>query len=69
MQLSRVRQSRQIGRQKSFCVLIASPAFAQTPPKSNSVTFGNKYVGQDPDAGIRSQLMRDYSTHAGGGGE
>jgi hypothetical protein len=31
--------------------------------------FGNKTVGQDPDPAIRSQLMRDYSTHAGGGSE
>ena len=53
----------------ALATLIASPAFAQTPPKSNSVTVGGKYVGQDPDAGIRSQLMRDYSTHAGGGAE
>jgi hypothetical protein len=52
----------------ALATLIASPAFAQSP-KSNAVTFGNKYVGQDPDAGIRSQLMRDYSTHAGGGAE
>jgi len=53
----------------ALATLIASPAFAQTPPKSNTVTVGDKYVGQDPDAGIRSQLMRDYSTHAGGGSE
>ncbi len=50
----------------ALATLIASPAFAQSP-KSTSVTVGNKYVGQDPDAGIRSQLMRDYSVHAGGG--
>lgn len=53
----------------ALATLIASPAFAQTPPKSSTVTVGGKYVGQDPDAGIRSQLMRDYSTHAGGGAE
>jgi hypothetical protein len=52
----------------ALATLIASPAFAQSS-KSTTVTFGNKYVGQDPDAGIRSQLMRDYSTHAGGGAE
>ena len=50
----------------ALATLIASPAFAQSP-KSTSVTVGNKYVGQDPDADIRSQLMRDYSVHAGGG--
>ncbi len=50
----------------ALATLIASPAFAQSP-KSTAVTVGNKYVGQDPDAGIRSQLMRDYSVHAGGG--
>ena len=50
--------------------LIASPAFAQSPhAPSNQVVVGGKYVGQDPDAGIRSQLIRDYSTHAGGGAE
>jgi hypothetical protein len=53
----------------AVAALIASPAFAQTPPKSNSVTVGGKYVGQDPDAGIRSQMLRDYSTHSGGGAE
>jgi len=52
----------------ALATLIASPAFAQSP-KSTTVTVGNKYVGQDPDAAIRSQLLRDYSTHAGGGAE
>ena len=51
----------------AFATLIAAPAFAQSPKSSNAVTVGDKFVGQDPDAGIRSQLMRDYSVHAGGG--
>jgi hypothetical protein len=54
----------------AFATLIASPAFAQSPTKSSdTVTFGGKYVGQDPDPAIRSQLMRDYSIHGGGGSE
>ena len=54
----------------AVATFIASPAFAQSPQApSNQVVIGNKYVGQDPDAGIRSQLLRDYSTHAGGGAE
>jgi hypothetical protein len=51
----------------AVATFVASPAFAQSPKPSTEVVFGNKYVGQDPDAGIRSQLMRDYGTHAGGG--
>jgi len=53
----------------ALATLIASPAFAQSPKASGVVSFGNKYVGQDPDAGIRSQLLREFSTHAGGGNE
>ena len=54
----------------ALATLIASPAFAQSPQApSSQVVVGNKYVGQDPDAAIRSQLIRDYSTHAGGGAE
>jgi hypothetical protein len=54
----------------AVATFIASPAFAQSPPTSSDrVIVGGKYVGQDPDAAIRSQLLRDYSTHAGGGGE
>ena len=51
----------------AFATFIAAPAFAQAPPKpSDVVTFGGKYVGQDPDAGIRSQLKRDFQLHTGG---
>ncbi len=53
----------------ALATLIAAPAFAQSPPKSNIVTFGDKVLGQDPDAAIRSQLLRDYVTHGGGGAE
>ncbi|HUI95897.1 MAG TPA: hypothetical protein VLX44_09110 [Xanthobacteraceae bacterium] len=55
----------------AVATFIASPAFAQSPyaPSSNQVVVGNKYVGQDPDPRIRSQLIRDYDTHAGGGAE
>ncbi len=53
----------------ALATVVASPAFAQAPGPSGRVVVGTKYVGQDPDAAIRSQLMRDYSTHAGGGAE
>ncbi len=55
----------------AVATFIASPAFAQSPqaPTSSRVVVGNKYVGQDPEPGIRSQLIRDYSIHAGGGSE
>jgi hypothetical protein len=54
----------------AVATFIASPAFAQSPrAQSNQVVVGNKYVGQDPDPSIRSQLIRDYDTHAGGGAE
>lgn len=51
----------------ALATFVVSPAFAQSPTSSNAVTVGGKYVGQDPDAAIRFQLMRDYSVHAGGG--
>jgi hypothetical protein len=51
----------------AFATFIAAPAFAQVPPKaSDVVTFGGKYVGQDPDASIRLQLRRDSSVHTSG---
>ena len=51
----------------AFATFIAAPAFAQVPsPSSNVVTFGGKYIGQDPDVGIRSQLKRDSSVHTSG---
>ena len=54
----------------AFATFIAAPAFAQSPPKSSDiVTFAGKYVGQDPDAGIRAELRRDWQVHAGGGSE
>jgi hypothetical protein len=46
----------------------ASPAFAQSP-RQNQVILNGKYVGQDPDPAVRSQLLRDYDTHAGGGAQ
>lgn len=50
----------------AFATFIAAPAFAQAPPKqSDVVTFGGKYVGQDPDRAIRSELSRDHSVHTG----
>jgi len=51
----------------ALATFLAAPAFAQSPKSSTEVVFGNKTVGQDPDPAIRSQLMRDYSTHSGGG--
>jgi hypothetical protein len=54
----------------ALATLITAPAFAQSPARSSgAVTVGNKYVGQDPDVRIRSQMLRDFSTHAGGGAE
>ncbi len=47
--------------------IAAAPAFAQAPPKpSDIVSFGGKYLGQDPDPAIRSQIQREYSLHTGG---
>jgi len=51
----------------ALATFIAAPAFAQVPKaSSNTVTFGGKYIGQDPDAAIRHELLRDYSVHTGG---
>jgi hypothetical protein len=52
----------------ALATFVAAPAFAQAPYAStNTVTFGGKYVGQDPDPAVRHELLRDYSVHAGGG--
>jgi hypothetical protein len=51
----------------ALATFVAAPAFAQSPKSATEVVFGNKTVGQDPDPAIRSQMMRDYSTHSGGG--
>lgn len=55
----------------AVATLAASPAFAQSPKMQNhnQVIMDDKYVGQDPDPAVRSQMQRDYSTHAGGGSE
>ncbi len=51
----------------AFATFIAAPAFAQAPSKSSDiVTFGGKYVGQDPDPAIRAQIKRDSSVHTSG---
>jgi hypothetical protein len=47
----------------------ASPAFAQSPKVQDQIIVGDKYVGQDPDPAVRSQMLRDYDTHAGGGAQ
>lgn len=47
----------------------ASPAFAQSPKMQDQIIVGDKYVGQDPDPAVRSQMLRDYNTHAGGGAQ
>ena len=45
----------------AFATFIAAPAIAQSPPKSShTVIVGGQYVGQDPDAAIRTELRRDY---------
>ena len=51
----------------AFATFIAAPAFAQAPPKtSDRVTVGGRYVGQDPDAAIRSEMRRDYNHYING---
>jgi hypothetical protein len=51
----------------ALTTFLGAPAFAQAPSRSSDiVTFGGKYVGQDPDAAIRSELKRDYHHHIGG---
>jgi hypothetical protein len=51
----------------AFATFIAAPAIAQTPPKSsNAVIVGGHYIGQDPDAAVRSELRRDYHQYLGG---
>lgn len=47
----------------------ASPAFAQSPKVQDQIIVGDKYIGQDPDPAVRSQMLRDYDTHAGGGAQ
>ena len=50
----------------ALATFIAAPAFAQPPSKpSDTVTVGGRYVGQDPDSAIRSELRRDYQHHIG----
>ena len=50
----------------AFATFIAAPAFAQAPPKSSDVvTFSGRYVGQDPDAAIRSEMRRDWHHYTG----
>jgi hypothetical protein len=51
----------------ALATFVAAPAFAQSPKSATEVVFGNKTIGQDPDPAVRSQMMRDYSTHGGGG--
>ena len=52
----------------AFASFMAAPAFAQAPPKpSDVVNFSGRYVGQDPDAGIRSEMRRDWGHYNGNG--
>ena len=45
-------------------------AYDQSPAQNHNVAaLGSRVVGEDPDPGIRSQLIRDYAVHAGGGSE
>ena len=60
-------------------VLIASPALAHRAPASNPTPFSNAgfstgpiysggaYLGQDPDPGIRSELLRQGKSWNAGG--
>ncbi len=51
----------------AFATFIAAPAFAQAPPKqSDVVSFGGKYLGQDPDPAVRAQIKRDSAVHSSG---
>jgi hypothetical protein len=51
----------------ALAAVIGSPAFALSPKAASSVvSFGGQYVGQDPDAGIRSEMRRDWQSYTSG---
>mgnify|MGYP003544602485 CR=1 FL=1 len=50
----------------ALAVAVASPALAQTAPRSsNSVIIGNQNLGSDPDANVRFDLQRESGTRNG----
>ena len=53
----------------AIATFAASPAFAQSPKMQDQIIVGDKYIGQDPDPAVRSQMLRDHDTNAGGGAQ
>jgi hypothetical protein len=53
----------------ALATFVAAPAFAQKAVDPAKVMVGGKFVGKDPDAGVRFELRRDWQIHAGGGSE
>ncbi len=49
--------------------VVAAPALAQEGLRSAAVSMAGKYVGQDPDAHVRYEVIRDWQLYAGGGNE
>jgi hypothetical protein len=46
---------------------IASPALAQTAQRNgDAVVSGNKFLGSDPDANVRFDLLREQNWRNGG---
>jgi hypothetical protein len=46
---------------------IATPALAQTAQRTGDVVIsGNKYLGTDPDANVRFDLLREQNWRNGG---
>ena len=52
----------------ALAAVIASPALAQTARQQspNSVYSGDQYLGADPDANVRSELLREQNWRNGG---
>jgi hypothetical protein len=51
----------------ALAAAIASPALAQTAQRSgNAVISGNQYLGTDPDANVRFELLRNQNFRNGG---
>jgi hypothetical protein len=51
----------------AFAAAIASPALAQTAPRSgHAVISAGQYLGADPDANVRFDLLREQNFRNGG---
>ena len=52
-----------------LAAMIVSPAIARPvvhmPAQSASVYYGNQYVGSDPDANVRADLLREAPAYLG----